>query len=141
MYQISVEASFDSAHFLAGYEGKCGNIHGHRWKVVVTAQAEELTGEGQCEGMVLDFSDIKREFKALIEEYDHCLLIEQGSLQENTMQCLEEEGFRIVPLPFRPTAEQFSKFFFRQMKEAGYPIFKVEVYETPNNRASYESVN
>ena len=27
MYRLQAEDSFDSAHFLAGYEGKCGNIH------------------------------------------------------------------------------------------------------------------
>jgi 7-carboxy-7-deazaguanine synthase len=27
-----VEQSFNSAHFLAGYQGKCANIHGHRWR-------------------------------------------------------------------------------------------------------------
>ena len=40
MYQLTTHASFDSAHFLSGYEGKCSNIHGHRWKLEVTVQSE-----------------------------------------------------------------------------------------------------
>ena len=47
MYYIRSESSFDSAHFLKGYAGKCSNLHGHRWRVVVELQAEELIGEGQ----------------------------------------------------------------------------------------------
>ena len=42
MYILKTEHSFDSAHFLAGYEGKCANIHGHRWRVEIEVQAEEL---------------------------------------------------------------------------------------------------
>ena len=34
MHFIKTEASFDAAHFLTNYNGKCRNIHGHRWKVI-----------------------------------------------------------------------------------------------------------
>lgn len=34
MYILETEQSFDSAHFLSGYKGKCSNLHGHRWRVV-----------------------------------------------------------------------------------------------------------
>lgn len=53
MYILKTEHSFDSAHFLAGYEGKCANIHGHRWRVEIEVQAEELVASGQLDGMVL----------------------------------------------------------------------------------------
>ena len=55
MYQLTTHASFDSAHFLSGYEGKCSNIHGHRWKLEVTVQSETLEQTGQIRGMVVDF--------------------------------------------------------------------------------------
>ena len=42
MYKISVEQHFDAAHFLRDYHGKCENLHGHRFKVVVTVEADEL---------------------------------------------------------------------------------------------------
>lgn len=47
MYTLKVEHSFDSAHFLYGYEGKCRNIHGHKWKVEVEIKAENLLQNGQ----------------------------------------------------------------------------------------------
>ena len=30
MYILKTECSFDSAHFLSGYQGKCSNLHGHK---------------------------------------------------------------------------------------------------------------
>ena len=34
MYYLKTEQSFDSAHFLKDYDGKCRNLHGHCWRVV-----------------------------------------------------------------------------------------------------------
>jgi 6-pyruvoyltetrahydropterin/6-carboxytetrahydropterin synthase len=42
MYQISVEQHFDAAHALRGYQGKCENLHGHRFKVVARIRASRL---------------------------------------------------------------------------------------------------
>ena len=49
----------------------------------------------------------------------------------------DEEGFHLVKVPFRPTAENFSEYFFRKMEEKGYPVKRAVVYETPNNCAAY----
>ena len=43
----------------------------------------------------------------------------------------------MIPVAFRPTAENFAKHFFEEMKKRGYKVSKVTVYETPNNCASY----
>ncbi|MBR1741110.1 MAG: 6-carboxytetrahydropterin synthase [Lachnospiraceae bacterium] len=137
MYQLTIEQSFDSAHFLAGYQGKCGNIHGHRWRVLLTVETENLREEPQERGMCFDFSVLKEELKELLEVYDHNFLVEKDSLKQKTMEVLKEEGFSIMELPFRPTAENFSRHFFEKMKERGYPVAMVQVYETPNNCATY----
>ena len=55
MYILKSEHSFDSAHFLSGYEGKCSNIHGHRWRVVMEIMGEKLEKSGQIRGMLIDF--------------------------------------------------------------------------------------
>jgi 6-pyruvoyltetrahydropterin/6-carboxytetrahydropterin synthase len=60
MYFIKTEFSSNSAHFLYAYEGKCRNIHGHRWKVEVTIKNAFLQRSGQQIGMIMDFSDLKR---------------------------------------------------------------------------------
>lgn len=45
MYYLKTEQSFDSAHFLAGYNGKCRNIHGHEWRVVIEICRPDLDAE------------------------------------------------------------------------------------------------
>ena len=135
MYQLTTHASFDSAHFLSGYEGKCRNLHGHRWKLEVTVSSEELVREGQIRGMIVDFGELKKDVKNLADEFDHCLIIEKGTLKEKTMEVLTEEEFKIIQVDFRPTAENFARYFYERMQKAGYKVSLVKVYETPNNMA------
>lgn len=139
MYGLKTEASFDAAHFLKGYEGKCSNIHGHRWRVVVTITSEQLIGEEdvQHNGMIVDFSDLKSNLKQEADFLDHSLIYEKDSLKEVTIAALHDENFRLIEVGFRPTAENFAQYFFEKMKSYGFVVGQVEVYETPNNCASY----
>nr|WP_300305369.1 6-carboxytetrahydropterin synthase QueD [uncultured Anaerostipes sp.] len=137
MYQLTTHASFDSAHFLSGYEGKCRNLHGHRWKLEVTVSSENLVREGQIRGMIVDFGELKKDVKNLADEFGHCLIIEKGTLKEKTMEALTEEEFKIIQVDFRPTAENFARYFYERMQKAGYKVSLVKVYETPNNMAGY----
>lgn len=134
MYIVKTEDSFDSAHFLARYNGKCRNIHGHRWRVVI-----EIAGENLDDGMVVDFTDIKAALKALTDNLDHSLVMEKDTFKPQTYECLVDEGFRIMIMDFRPTAENFAKYFFDEIKNKGFNIRAAEVYETPNNCARYEA--
>lgn len=137
MYTLQTNASFDSAHFLKGYEGKCSNIHGHRWTIEVTVASEDLEEEGQIRGMVVDFKTLKEDLNNLADELDHSLVIEEGSLKETTKNALLDEEFRIVELPFLPTAENLAEYFFDEMEDKGYQVVLTKVYETPNNCAGY----
>ncbi len=137
MYQLTTEHSFDSAHFLAGYDGKCGNLHGHRWRVLLTVQSETLREDQQQKGMCVDFAELKKDLRTELDALDHVLIIEQGSLRESTMKALQEEKFQVVEMPFRPTAENFARYFYELFTLKGYPVAKVEVYETLNNSAVY----
>lgn len=138
MHYLRTEAAFDSAHFLFGYKGKCSNIHGHRWRVVVEAKAEELNTDEQTRGMVMDFGDLKKEVKNLCDYLDHCFIYEKGSLKATTLASLKDENFRMIEIDFRPTAENFSKYIFDSLNEKNLNVHRVEVYETPNNCAIYE---
>lgn len=137
MYQLTTEASFDSAHFLFGYQGKCANLHGHRWRILAEIEQETLCESGQLRGMLVDFGNFKRDLKALADSFDHTFIIESGSLKDTTLAALQEEHFAIVEVPFRPTAEQFARYFYDCLTELGYPVSRMTVYETPNNCASY----
>ena len=138
MYILKAEHSFDSAHFLSGYEGKCANIHGHRWKVEVEVQSETLVQGGQLDGMIIDFGDLKKDVQTMADSYDHALIVQEGTMRDVTLSCLEEDGFNVIIVDFRPTAENFAAFFFKLMKAKGYNVKKTTVYETPTNSAAYE---
>ncbi|PRR71520.1 6-carboxytetrahydropterin synthase QueD [Clostridium thermopalmarium] len=138
MYILKTEQSFDAAHFLAGYEGKCSNIHGHRWRVVIEVKSLTLQDSKQLNGMVVDFNQLKKDLKEEVDYFDHMLIIEKNTLKTETVKALKGEGFKIVVLDFRPTAENLAKYFFNRMKIKGYKVKSAVVYETPNNCAAYE---
>lgn len=129
MHLITSESSFDAAHFLTNYEGKCKNIHGHRWRVVVTIKGE-LTN-----GMLVDFGDFKKDIKDLCDYFDHSFIVEKGSLDNQLFDLLNKQ-FVLRVVEFRTTAENFSKYIFEEMSKK-YSVKEVCVYETPNNCARY----
>lgn len=137
MYTLKTNSCFDSAHFLSGYEGKCANIHGHRWSVEIETGRDTLNTDGNTRGMIVDFSVLKNDLRQITDDMDHCLIIEKGTLKEKTMEALRDEKFKILEVPFRPTAENFARFFYDNMREKGYDVVKATVYETPNNCATY----
>lgn len=136
MFCVSIEQSFDSAHFLKNYEGKCRNIHGHRWRVVIEILSEILIQEGSKKGMLVDFGDIKKSLKTICDELDHSFIFEKESLRQETYNALMKENFRLVEVDFVPTAENFAKYFFDRLSSE-YQVKRVKVYETPNNCAIY----
>lgn len=137
MYRIRSEAAFDSAHFLAGYAGKCSNLHGHRWRIIAEVRSASLHTDDQLRGMVADFGDFKRDLRKIADSFDHAFIYEEGSLKKTTVLALTEEGFRLVPVSFRPTAENLAHCIYDLLRECGYEVERVEIYETPNNCAVY----
>lgn len=127
--------------FLSGYEGKCSNLHGHRWRVVARIAMDELNKEGQTRDMVIDFGDFKSALKKLTDALDHSFIFETGSLKERTVAALKDEGFLLHEVPFRPTAEQFSRYFYEQLKGLNFPVYDISVYETPTNCSTYREAS
>lgn len=137
MYLLKTSAAFDSAHFLADYHGKCANIHGHHWVIEAQFKGTELQKEGTQKGMLIDFGIIKKIVRNLADDFDHALIYEQNTLKNTTEKALQEENFHLIPVAFRPTAENFAKYFFDCIQEKNLPIYCVAVYETPENCAVY----
>ena len=137
MYGLKTESSFDAAHFLTDYHGKCENLHGHRWRVVAYLEQEELQTQGTHKDMVIDFADFKGALHDLTEAFDHSFVVEEGSLAPDTLACLEREGFSLSVVPFRTTAENLARYFYGKLADVGFPVSQVDVYETPNNCAIY----
>ncbi|WP_018132348.1 6-carboxytetrahydropterin synthase QueD [Effusibacillus pohliae] len=115
--QVSVTKifTFDSAHRLDDYIGKCANLHGHTYKLEV-----EVKGRTDHRGIVIDFTDLKKIVnEQIISKYDHQFL--------NDL------------LPFHTTAENMVVFFFGiidtylKQLEAAPPVRlqRVRLWETP----------
>ncbi len=137
MYQLKTEQTFDAAHFLYGYEGKCRNLHGHEWRVIIEVKNEALEASGQTRDMVVDFSTLKADLQAETDVFDHGLIVEAGSLKASTLAALKDENFKIIELKYRPTAERLARYFYDRMTEKGYLVVRSTVYETPKNCATY----
>lgn len=137
MFKLTTEAHFDSAHFLTDYFGKCENLHGHRWRVVVSIEAAELGAEGTERDMVMDFGAFKSVVREEVDALDHTFLVEEGSLSDATLTALEAEGFSLTILPFRTTAENLATYLYGRLADRGLPVCEVSVFETPLNCATY----
>ena len=138
MYILKAQNTFDSAHFLSNYKGKCKNIHGHTWTVHAEVKSETLIESGEYRDMVVDFGDLKKDLKELLDYFDHALIVEEGSMRKETLENIIEDGFKVININFRSTAENFSKYFFDKLEEKGYSVKRVTVFETPTNSATYE---
>lgn len=118
MYFVQIESWFESAHQLRNYDGKCKNIHGHNFKVVVQFRTKTLDDRG----MVVDFLDVERELQKITEKLDHKMLNE-------------------IP-PFdriNPTVENLARYIFESL-EGAFPqatLHAVQVYETDRFVATY----
>lgn len=67
MLTVTKEFTFDAAHYLTKYYGKCENLHGHTYKLHVT-----LSGEMQENGLLIDFVILKRIVKKHVLDFlDH----------------------------------------------------------------------
>jgi 6-pyruvoyltetrahydropterin/6-carboxytetrahydropterin synthase len=67
---VTKEFTFDSAHFLTDYYGKCERVHGHTFRLQVTVE-----GKVQSNGLVVDFVVLKRIVKKhVLDKLDHHLL-------------------------------------------------------------------
>ena len=75
--------------------------------------------------------------KKEVDYFDHSFIYEKGSLKDTTLSALNDEGFLLREVAFRPTAENFSGYFYNLISSKGFDVDEVCVYETPNNCASY----
>jgi len=64
------EFSFDAAHYLPDYHGKCERLHGHTYRAAIFVE-----GVPDEEGMVMDFVELKELIRdKLLSKLDHSCL-------------------------------------------------------------------
>lgn len=120
MEKVSIAKSFtfEAAHSLPNHEGKCKRLHGHSYRMEVFVTGPIQT-TGSEEGMVMDFTRLSEIVeREVVSKWDHQLLNDVVS--------------------FTPTAELLAGEVFRLLKNAGLPVSRLELWETPRSRAVVE---
>lgn len=121
MFVVSVQAHYDSAHFLRNYHGKCERMHGHRYVVELALTATELDQAG----IAYDFVDVKKALRGVADYLDHQNLNELPPFTE-----------------LEPSAENQARYIYEEMKRLlPQPlcdaVLYVKVWETPTQFALY----
>ncbi|MBU1164325.1 6-carboxytetrahydropterin synthase QueD [Patescibacteria group bacterium] len=115
---LNKKFTFDSAHKLENYDGKCKNLHGHTYIVMVFVQGE-ISKEN---GMVIDFKILEEIVeKEVLEKLDHKYLND------------------IIDLP---TAENTVKWIWQALEDKfqdhKIKLYKLKLWENPNSSVTYK---
>lgn len=122
---------FSTGHRVYGHESKCGNLHGHNYRVTFTVEADHHL---DSIGRVLDFSVIKSHLCEWLEEnWDHKFLIFQEDPWSTTLKELDPSG--VVVVDFNPTAENMGEYLVntvgpQQLAGTGVKLVSVAIEET-----------
>lgn len=142
MYKVVKCFEFEAAHrLIETCTEKCKRIHGHTYKLEVELTTEKLN-ENQ---MVVDFTEVSKQVKeAIIEEFDHCLILKaEGNILEYMpgeflYDTNKRQDHNIVYLRKQPTAEYMCWLFFTILVD-GYelPVTRIRLWETSDSYAEY----
>ncbi len=115
---VSKDFTFDAAHHLHAYEGKCCNLHGHTYKVIFG-----ISGFTNHLGLTIDFNEIKSIWKQQIEP------------------CLDHQYLNESLPKMNTTAENIVVWLYQQIEKAlhGHAnkarVEFVRLFETPTSFA------
>ena len=128
-YLVKIFVEFAAAHRIHGYDGDCSRPHGHNFKVEVHATTPKLNEIG----LALDFKDLKKMTKSLVDRFDHQDL--------NTVAPFND---------INPTAETLAHYFFTELeKQVGADpklsltlnLKSVTIWENERSAASFGYVD
>lgn len=139
--RLTKEFHFEMAHALWNYDGSCKSIHGHSYKLFITLIGKPLSNISDPKnGMVADFSDMKKWIKEPILDYlDHALIISKDADQlslSNVAQMFDK--LRIVD--YQPTCENLLIDIVRKIKPKlpeNLSLHSVKLCETASSYAEW----
>ncbi len=130
-HQITKQIDFSYGHRLLEHKGKCRYLHGHNGLLEVTVESDSLDGLG----MVVDFGDLRDVVKAWVDEnLDHKMLL---CRRDPVAPMLTDMGEPLFLMDENPTAENISKVIFKAVRQQGFRISEVRLWETPSSYAVY----
>ncbi len=134
--KIAKEFRWEMGHRLPFHKGKCKNLHGHSYKMLV-----EFEGELNNDGMVMDYYDVKNLIAPLVEELDHSVMVKDDDTE--LINALKSINSRMNIVPFHTTAENICFYFLEKIKKLNtnknLKKVRVWVYETENTYATEET--
>ena len=100
---LHTEFKFDAAHYIDGYDGKCGRMHGHTYKVHMKAKSHKLNPSAylKTSDMVCDFKELKWAAKDSERGgFDHGVLNElmkENTTAERIAEYIHQETQKRIP--------------------------------------------
>ena len=130
--KVAKEFRWEMGHRLPEHFGNCKNIHGHSYKMIV-----EFEGEMNKDEMIIDFYDIDRIIKPLIEKLDHAFMVNKND--RDVIEFLEKIKSKKLVVDFNSTVENICKFVLEEIKKFEMPpnisTIGVRIYETNEDYA------
>ncbi|MDR1406316.1 MAG: 6-carboxytetrahydropterin synthase [Prevotellaceae bacterium] len=137
--RLTRKFTFEMAHALPGYDGKCRHIHGHSYILYVTVKGVPETDPSHPKyGMVMDFTELKNMVhRLIIDRLDHALLLRSDAPLAAELQAAYE---KVVCVPYQPTCENMV-IAFADILQAALPgkvsLHSVRLYETATSYAEW----
>ena len=135
--KITKEITFDSAHMLSNYKGKCNNLHGHTYKLQIEVEGDVNTKT--C--MLIDFNELKEIInRNIMQMFDHALIFSDSSHREEAEEALYEWAKKYNKKYYemsygKTTCEDIAPVIQQNLQlvlGAGYKI-GVRLWETPTS--------
>jgi 6-pyruvoyltetrahydropterin/6-carboxytetrahydropterin synthase len=135
MIIVAVDVTFDAAHRLMNYKGKCSNLHGHTYKVTVRVAHDNVLDH--YSNMLIDFSKLKKIAEDAVKWYDHATIL---NVADPLGAAFVNSDMAVHFVEGDPTAELLAKCIHDSIVKnklvKGCRV-SVEVWETPTSRALY----
>lgn len=130
--KVAKEFKWEMGHRLPEHFGNCKNIHGHSYKMIV-----EFEGELNKDEMIIDFYDIDRIIKPLIEKFDHAFMVNEND--KNVIEFLDKIKSKKLIVDFNSTVENICSYVLKEIKKFELPqnisLATVRIYETNEDYA------
>ena len=142
---VTRHVEFEAAHMLSGYDGGCGSLHGHSYKLEVTLACSESERLKHNFGFVMDFKNLNRILKDNVP--DHMFMYDEtqgpDTPEGQIVKILKDNGLRTWAFPGSPSAENMSGVLARTIQSAidrefpgsGMLVTKLKLWETTNSYA------
>ena len=122
---------FSMGHTLHEYQGKCANLHGHNYRLLVAIYSDVLNEQE----MVMDFSDLKHIVSSVIDrDYDHRFLVYEKDTRASALKLIDPN---VSVVPFNPTAEMLAYTIKQQINSRliNLEVSSLTLWETENSYA------